>query len=473
MIFSSLKSKEAFKAGYFYGFFLNLFCIYWVALVTVPGVIGAVILLAAYVAILFWLFNKIFTIRKIYGIVLFPFLWVGVEYFRTLTEFSFPWSDIGYTQSYYLKIMQIVSVTSVHGLSFLIVLVNVLLWQVFRKNVIPEKKLTSVLVSAGIVVGLICYGWIVMPEFPLPGKKDVVLLQGSVPIEVKWKPRNEWHSFRLYDSLAQSAADTIPQLFIWPETAAPADLSRDTIFRRFVENIARKSGGYHLVGAMGTTRIHDETLAYNSCYQFSPDGEMQERYDKVKLVPFSEHSPYQDYLPFLRRDVIMKYLTFIKTYNVQWWSDFSEGDSLKLFKLPDYSYAVLICFESTFPEFSREAIQKGASLLVGITNDTWFGKSIGIYMHARIFVTRAIENRCWGVRVGNSGLSYVVDKYGRIRDSIEPYAVEAMRSKVNLLDGISVFTKYGDIIGLISFLITISLTCIFVLSWLIGKILRK
>lgn len=471
-IFSKLSSKEAFKTGFFYGVFLNFFLIYWIVMVTVPGLFGAVFLLASYFAVLLWMYNKVYKIKPIYGLVIFPFLWVGLEYFRTLTEFSFPWSDIGYTQSYYLKIMQIVSVTSVHGLSFLIIVVNILLWQLLRKEVQLERKLTSFLVSAAIIGGLVSYGWIVMPKYPIPGKVDVVLLQGSVPIEVKWAKGNEWHSFHLYDSLAQTAADTVPKLFIWPETSAPTYLSHNAEYRKVIGQIAQKSGGYQLVGALGAGYKDKKQRYFNSVYQFNPQGQLEQRYDKVKLVPYSEHVPYQDYFPFLKKDFVEKYLTFIKTYDVQWWSDFYPGDSIKLFNMPDYSYAVLICFESTFPEFSREAIQKGASFLVTVTNDTWFGSSVGIYMHSRIFLTRAIENRSWGVRVANSGLTYVVDGYGRIRDKLELFEVAALQSKVNLLEEKSIFTKYGDIIGYISWLITLILFCIFILQWLIRKIIK-
>ena len=442
-------------------------------MVTIPGMISAVFFVATYYAFMFWLFNKTFNYKKILGIVALPFLWVGMEYIRTLSEFAFPWSDIGYTQSYYLKIMQIVSVTSVHGLSFLIIIVNILLWQVLRKEVVPERKLTSILVSVGIIVGLISYGWIEIPRFPLPGKVDVVLMQGSVPIEVKWKRGNERYSYDLYDSLAQTAADTIPKLFVWPETSAPSYLTHDPAYRRFIGQVAQKSGGYHLVGSLGASIKLEKQRHYNSCYQFSPDGKFDKRYDKVKLVPFSEHVPYQKHLPFLHRDFVMKYLTFLKTYNVQWWSDFYPGDSIKLFDLPDYSYAVLICFESTFPEFVRETIKKGAGFIVGITNDTWFGSSVGIHMHSRIFLTRAIENRTWGVRVANSGFTYVCDGYGRIRDDLELFEVAALESKVNLLEDKSVFTEYGDIIGFISMLITTAIACIFSLLWVIRKCIRK
>lgn len=473
MIISSLKGKDVFKAAFFYSFFLHLFLVYWIALVTLPGVIGAVLLMALYNAVILFAFNRLYHIKKIYGIVMLPFLWVGLEYFRTLTEFSFPWSDLGYTQSYYLYIMQFVSVTSVHGISFLILVVNILLWQILRKEVSIERKLTSFFVSGAIVIMLAAYGWVVVPKYPVPGTINVALLQGSVPLKVKWKKGNAEYSYKLYDSLATSVSDSSVKLYVWPETSAPTYLSHDYAARKTIGETAKKTKAFHLVGALGASDVNGSQRYFNSCYQFSPDGKLDQRCDKIKLVPFSEHVPYQNYLPFLEKAVLKNYLTFIEQYNIQWWSDFYPGDSIVLFNLPDYSYASLICFESAFPEFVRETIHKGADFIVGITNDTWFGTSVGIHQHSRIFLTRAIENRCWGIRVANSGLTYIVDNYGRIRNELDVYEVAVLTGQVDLLDGRSFFNKHGDIVGRISFLITLSIIGILILLWFSKKYIIK
>ncbi|UCG63078.1 MAG: apolipoprotein N-acyltransferase [Candidatus Zixiibacteriota bacterium] len=472
MIITSLKSREAFGAAYFFSFFFNLFSIYWVAMVTVPGMVSAVIIVAFYYTAILMTFHRVYRFRPVYGFILLPFLWVGMEYFRTLSQFAFPWSDLGYSQSYYLYIIQIVSVVSVHGLSLLIVAVNVLLWQIFRKGVAVENKLTSFFVSAAVVLLLVAYGWIVLPKYPVPGKINVALLQGSVPINVKWTKGNAMHSFELYDSLTQSTSDSA-LLYIWPETAAPCYLSHDPDCQLYLGDIARRSGASHLVGALGAGMVNGEQRYFNSCFQLEPSGRMTKRYDKVKLVPFSEQVPYQDKLPFLKKKFLRKYLTFIETYDVQWWSDFMPGDSSVLFEVGDYHYAVLICFESTFPEFMREVVRKGADFVVGITNDTWFGRSVGIHMHSRIFLTRAVENRCWCIRVANSGLTYIVDGYGRIRQDLDIYDVAALEGKVNPLDSYSFFTRHGDVAGLASFLITLSIIGILVAAWFIQKILSR
>lgn len=468
IILSRLKGREAFWAAYFYAFFINAFAIYWVAQVTAPGIFAACLIVSFYFAAIFTIFNKLYHSKPIYGIVALPFLWTGLEYFRTLSEFAFPWGDLGYTQSYYLYILQIVSVISVHGLSLLIVAVNVLLWQMLRSEVDVARRVTALFVSLAVVLSLVAYGWVVTPPIPIPGKYPVAVLQGSVPVNTKWADANEEYSFHLYDSLARSIKEKV-NLVVWPETAAPSYLSHVAARRAQLQKLAADMSTCHLVGGLGARQEGERWRHFNSAYFFDASGTFVGRYDKVKLVPFTEQAPYQDHLPFLREDFLTQYLTFIKTYDVAFWSDFYPGDSAMTFEAAGVWFAPLICYEVTFPEYVRAMILDGADYMVEITNDTWFGHSLGIHMHSQAFVTRAVENRCWGVRAANSGLSYLVDNYGRIRQELPLDSVAAMTGKLNLMDGYSVFTRVGDIAGKVSLLITGLSAAILLFRWSIYK----
>jgi apolipoprotein N-acyltransferase len=404
--------------------------------------------------------------------VAFPFLWVGVEYFRTLSQFAFPWSDLGYSQAYYLYLAQIVSIIGVHGLSLFVAAVNVLLVQAVRKGRLFEQRLTPTLISAAVVILLISYGWIMVPKYPLPGETRVAVLQGSVPLGEKWSPDSEASIIDLYDSLAQSVQDTIkPELYVWPETIVPCYPKHEYACGSRLGSLARSTGAYHLIGALGSRIIDHEQRHFNSCYQFSPTGAIERQYDKIKLVPFSEQVPYQKTLGFLRRDVLSEYLTFINSSGVQWWSDFHPGDSIVVFDLPEARYGVLICFESTFSEYAGDMIRRGAGFLVTITNDTWFGTSVGIHMHERIFVMRVIENRCWGVRAANSGISIIVDDYGRIRKRLGPWEIGTIVESVGSHSAGSVYTATGDIAGLVSLLLLSAAAAILAVKWSIRRFL--
>lgn len=468
-IISSLERRAALNAAFFFSFFFNLFSIWWIGMVTPPGMIAAVFLVGCYYTAVLMTFWKLHKLRPVLGFVAIPILWTGMEYFRTLTEFAFPWSDLGYSQAYYLQILQFVSVASVHGLSFLIVTVNVLLWQMLSRGVSPERRITALFASVGIIVALTAYGWVELPRYPVDGDFKLALMQGSVPLNEKWSEGNQYQSIDLYDSITQAVADDDVNLYIWPETAAPCYLSMDRACRKRVGEIARKSNGYHLVGALALSYPGGEQRYHNSCFQINPSGKFEQSYNKVKLVPFSEQVPYQDHLPFMRKDFLRKYLTFIDQYDVQWWSDFRPGDSSVMFHLPEADYSVLICFETAFPEFVRRTILDGAQFVVGITNDTWWGRSAGIYQHARIFITRAVENRCWFARAANSGQTFIVDGYGRMHGELDIYTVDALVGKVGLLDEYSFYTKHGDLVGRFSFLFTVSIMAILLATWIVRK----
>lgn len=466
MILTRIEGKGVFGSAYFFGFFFNLFSLYWVALVTPPGMITAVAIVAFYYAIILFLFVKLYRWRTWVGFLGLPFLWVGMEYFRTLSEFAFPWSDLGYTQSYFLWVLQSVSVIGVHGLSLLIVAVNVLIVLVLRQSLSYERRITSGLAAVTVIGLLVAYGWIVLPPYPKEGTFGVGLLQGSVPLDVKWTRDSVEENFRIYEELTESVPDSLVQLYVWPETAAPCYMTRDYVCRRRVGGIVAESQTPHLVGALGARMVRGKSRHFNSAFQFSAQGSQGEQYDKVKLVPFSEHVPYQDYLHFLEKDFLQQYLTFLGEGGVQWWSDFYPGDSMKLFAVDGVQYGALICFEVAFPEYVRGMVERGANFLVEITNDTWFERSVGVHMHSRVFVTRAVENRSWGARAANSGLTYIVDDFGRIRQQLDLYAVEALQGKVGLLYGRSVFTRIGDVAGLVSFLLTTVILGIFIGVWL-------
>jgi apolipoprotein N-acyltransferase len=468
-IISALPARDAFRAAFLFVFMFNLFAIWWVAMVTPLGMIAAVVIVAFYYTAILMLFWKLFQIRPLFGCAALPFLWVGLEHFRTLSEFAFPWSDLGYTQASFLMILQSVSVISAHGLSLLIVIVNVLLWQVFRAELSPERRLTSFFASIGIVAALLAYGWIETPPYQESGELEIALLQGSVALEEKWRRGNEQHSFDIYDSLSQVDDKTRPALFVWPETSVPGYLSHDHRLRKEVRRIVRSTESYHLIGSLSLDLDSDKKRYYNACFLIDSDGNFAQMHRKVKLVPFSEHVPYQDYVPFMQKEFLRQYLTFIDQAAVQWWSDFYPGDSITLFEIPEASFGTLICFETATPEYVREYFLAGAQFMVGITNDTWFGNSVGIFQHANMFITRAVENRSWMARVANSGWTFFVDPYGRIREQLELYDVETLRGKVGLLDEFSVFTRIGDIAGRGSWLLTISLVAILAVQWIIRR----
>ncbi len=453
-IISKLDGKSAFKAAYFYAFMSNLFQLYWVAVVTPPGMVAAIFILSLYPALILYIFNKIYHSRQVWGILSLPVLWVGMEFFRSLTEAAFPWTDLAYSQGYYLTFIQIASVISSYGLSLIVIVLNILVWLVFSRDRKLETKASSTIAFLAIIISVYAYGWVVLPPYLIDGDIRVSLLQGNVDLETKWQPETRDRNFQLYDSLASVAADTSADLIIWPETAAPSYPRHEPRYRIMLSSIAKRSRAPNLIGALDVVYSGDERKSYNAAFQFSADGQIDGVYHKIKLVPFSERSPYQEQIPFLTRDFLQKYVTAIQTHEVQWWSNFYSGDSIVLFEADTNRYSILICFEAAFPDYVRQGVLKGASFIVNITNDTWFGRSPGPFQHMRIAVMRAIENRIWLARCANSGISAVIDPYGRERVRAGLYKLDILTYDIYPISKYSVFTKSGPVVGKVCWWIT-------------------
>ncbi len=454
-IISKLKGKEAFKAAYFYAFMSNLFQLYWVAIVTPPGMVAAIFILSLYPTIILLAYNKLYHYKAAFGLLALPFLWVGMEYFRSLTQCAFPWTDLGYSQGYYLTMVQIVSVVGVYGLSFILVIMNILVWQALSGENRLERRVGCGIGFIGLLTIVYVYGWAVLPPLEVPPKYPVALLQGNVPLDKKWGEDTRDSNFVLYDSMVQEASRAGVNLIVWPETAAPAYPRWDSHYRRVLSETARRSGTPNLIGVLDAAPVDGRQRTFNSAFQFDTLGRIAFVYHKNKLVPFSEQAPYQDYLPFLSREFLGRYLDAIKTHKVQWWSDFFPGDSITLFNSHDADYTVLICFESAFPDFVRRGVLKGAQFIVNITNDTWFGTSSGPFQHMRLVVFRAVENRTWIARCANSGISGFVDPWGRIRERTGLYEQKVIVGGVTPAENYSVFTRVGPLIGQISWLLTV------------------
>ena len=451
-IISGKQFGAAFKSGYVFSFAFHLFSLYWIGWVTVAGMLATVAIISLYSAFIFGLYAVVFLRSRLVALILFPFLWVGMEYFRSLFEIAFPWSNLSYTQGSYTAFLQICEYCGDLGLSFIIVLVNILLWRVWRGHHRPKQAMMAAIAGLLVVIPTI-YGAIVLAGAGQTntGPVRVALLQGDIDLETKWDPRQRELNLRIYDSLATGAAPA--DLLVWPETAAPAYLRSDVRFLQMVAHTAEQVGCPMLVGTLDFTHLKgNEYETFNSAIQFDPDGTFRSPYHKQKLVPFAEAVPYGRYLPLLVDLPIG-------------WSDFERGRELRVYQNDFGDYGTLICYEVIFPEMVNKYVREGAQFLVNITNDTWYGWSSGPYQHAGMAVFRAIENRIWIARAANSGFSYFVDKYGRIYNKSRLYERTIIRGNISLIGERTWFNRTGPILGQAGLLCIGAVMCILAAIW--------
>ena len=455
------KPAESFRWGYLSGFFLSVLTLYWIFWPTVPGAIATMLIHPLYYAVFAY---AVTTARRAWSqgyLILVPFFWTAIEYVKSLGEVGFPWVTLGYTQSYYLELIQFAAVTSVYGVSFWVLCLNVVFLLMWKHRSERRWLLGCAMILSVLFIAPYLYGLAVIPS---PVKADepvgrevfhqnienelrVAVVQGNVDPYMKWDKEFVEENFEIYERLTRRCAAQKPELIVWPETATPTwllhDLEKLTRVRNFVQEIDVPL----LTGTPDYKFISEKKYkTYNAAILLSPGREEIPKYAKMHLVPFGERVPWEDEFPWLQ-----KLLARFEMGE----GNFSPGEAIELFSVHRKNDAptngtgalrlvTLICFESFFPEQAREYIRRGADVLVVITNDGWFGPTMP-YGHARMSIFRAIENRISVVRSANTGISMTIDPYGRVGSE------SALNEEAVLFDSVplrrkgSVFEKYGPV----------------------------
>jgi len=161
---------------------------------------------------------------------------------------------------------------------------------------------------------------------------------------------------------------------------------------------------------LGSPHLEAKDTIFNSAFLVPDDGSAPERYDKVRLVSFGEYIPWRAFFDLIGLEKVAYSMGV---------GDFSAGDAVSVFDVKGTKLSPLICFEDTFPSLSRRARNKGAELIVVITNDAWFGQSGAPYQHLQASVFRAIENGIPIVRAANTGVSAFVLGDGKVVDRVK------------------------------------------------------
>ena len=391
--------------------------------------------------------------------------WVAIEYIRTnIITVGFPWVLLGYSQSSFLPLIQIADITGVYGISFLIIMVNMFVfsalsyWLRRRVAEIPAKGVSTahiyrLPVKEGLLVFIILMSVLVygfkriyqMDEVSKNWKTlRIGIAQGNIDQGRKWDASFQQEIVAIYKNLTLTLAKQGAKLIIWPESSVPFHLQSEKELGNEIYNIAKASNAYLLTGADSYgLGVGGEIKYYNSAFLISSGGEIIGKYDKIHLVPFGEYVPLKKYLPFIHKLVVGV-------------GDFSSGKWLQPLEFDGNSFGVLICFESIFPELSRGFVKEGAGFLINITNDAWFGKTSAPYQHFSQAIFRAVENKVFLIRAANTGISGVVDPFGRIKLKSGIFTREDMVDTIMVIERnqlgmhdfnqrFTFYTQYGDI----------------------------
>ena len=432
----TVSGRAAVARGWFYGFGVFAAGTSWVyvsihdygaasvplaLLLTVAFVAGLGLLFA----LLAWLWARwLRSGTPLVDAVAFAALWVALEAFRGWFLTGFPWLFAGYSQLYG-PLGSLAPLGGVWLLSFLLALSATLIVELAR---VRDSKLllgtARLLLFTPWLVGLLLggYSWTTPKGEPL----SVVALQGNVPQLLKWEPQQLNAQLALYRDMTLNAPRA--DLIVWPETAVPVLRHHVESYLAAMGAYARERGAALITGLpVRQPNAEGELRYYNGLTSL---GDGSGTYLKQKLVPFGEYVPLQDVLRGL-----------IEFFDLPM-SDFARGDADQpLLQARGYQLAPFICYEVVYPEFAA-GLAAQSDILLTVSNDTWFGSSIGPLQHLQMAQMRALEAGRWMIRATNNGVTALIDPFGRISKQLPQFQQATLQGDVVPMQGLTPYLRW-------------------------------
>lgn len=446
---STLPSRRrALLHAYLFGFAAALGQYHWLIFDRVEGlwhlVILGLFLASAAVAAIYLAAGMLFRFLEhrmpAATILIFPALWVLIDYCRSIGDLAFPWAFLGYSFTPVLPLAQVASVTGVWGLTFAAVLGNTLLWAYLKKKrarASGRRELAFLAVFALALAAAGAAGALRMHRYEKPAHPllNISLLQPDID-QFHWSNRMLDTAFAINESLVLAASRNPCDLMILPESSLLCYLTHRQEYLERVRSWSRTTKVPLILGSLdweyAPSRSPDDYLVYNAAFLFDTAFRDPAVYHKIRLVPFSEGMPFTGVLPLLSRVNLGG-------------AGFRSGGSPTLFSIGNRIRAApFICYESIFPGFVRSRVGRGADLMINITNDGWFGRSSGPRHHATMARLRAVECGRTLARCANSGISMFVDPLGRVLGQTGLYQRTILRAPVPLYSIQTLYLQHGD-----------------------------
>jgi|GEM_PF-783926 apolipoprotein N-acyltransferase len=298
-----------------------------------------------------------------------------------------------------------------NGITFLIVLMHsIIAFYILNKD---RKILATGLILALIMIGCFIYSHSAKPE----GKKvKIALLQGNFQEDWDWRSLNAKSIiFKTYENMSLEAAKSDVEMIVWPEYAIADDVLKDKNLMDRISSLARRTGSYLVIGSLRwhNTFIQDERERNDIALVFAPDGKLVGEYNSVKPIPFEKWV-----LP---------------------------GNETNIFSTGLGSFGVSLCYEET-QKISNEFSAKGAEFLVSMANNLKLDNTAGFYLISLYPNLKAAENGKYLIRATNTGITKIVNPYGKVEAQLQPYTRGILAGDIYLSDKTTFYARYGDLI---------------------------
>lgn len=383
--------------------------------------------LALFHAFQFWLYYKIRTPGVMVNALIFGALWVLSDAFRSDFLTGFPWLFLGYGHLE-SPLAGWIPVLGVYGLTAIVVATGLALslW------LLQSQTLATRIVLLAVAAFWICGMMLKQVQWTQDtGEElDVAMLQLNIPQELKWLPSQRRKTLRLLENLTVEHWDH--DVIIWPETAVPMLYDQALPLLKGIDQQAIRED-VNIISGIPYRKLDEkkrQLALHNSIFSF---GQGEGINHKQKLVPFGEYVPLEKYLRGL-----------IAFFDLPM-SDFKKGPAEQdLLKSRNHHVAPFICYEVVYPDFVARRAEH-ADYLLTISNDSWFGTSIGPLQHLQMAQFRAAENGRYMVRATNNGVTAMIDEQGRITARSEQFVQTVLSAKLKIFSGQTPFSSVKSV----------------------------
>ena len=435
--------KNAFAVGWLFGFGHFLAGLYWIVnalllfgwqfLPVYPIVVG---FLPALLGVFIGLTALAFYLTPLQGparIPAFAGWWVAFEWLRGHLFTGFPWNLAGYAWTFSDAMIQLAALGGVYALSLLTV-ACLAMPALLADRGHERSAALSVCAAALALASVYAYGWARLMGAPPLGEDAVPgvvvrVVQPNLPQTAKWERGRLEANFLHHLALSAGPGRERVTHIVWPETAATFYLAEQPAALAALAR-AVPPGGLILTGAPRRGLVGGRMQLWNSLLAVDGAGRVVGSFDKFHLVPLGEYVPFKEYLPL--------------TKVVEGASDFSAGPGPRTLHLPSAPpVSPLICYEAIFPGRVVDAADR-PQWVINITNDAWYGDSPGPRQHFAIARLRAVEEGLPLVRAANTGISGVVDAYGRVVASLPLGKTGVIDAKLPRAAALPPYGRWGD-----------------------------
>jgi apolipoprotein N-acyltransferase len=371
---------------------------------------------------------------------------------------------LGYSQVGNFLLTSLAPWTGVYGITFVLVAGNALIaWGIIAST----GKRRLVLLTVGFLAVLVLQNGDHFAPPSAPSPATAVLLQQNLNVnqDNRWPGVDYEHHVSEFAKLSTRTCGPFlagmlelnaypvtpdcpeqpvtPDVIIWPESPAPF-LDKDPRLLTALRDLAVYMRAPVISGTTSLDPHGASYDMYNSALFVRPDGTVAGRYDKIHLVPWGEYIPYKNFFSFAKN------LT-------QQAGDMTHGWRRVVFSTGGHRFGVFICYEEIFGDEVRLFAKQGAQVLVNISNDGWYGDTCAPWQTLNMSRMRAIENRRWLLRDTNTGITTVIDPYGRLTASVQRHALTSLAARYGYRSDQTFYTLHGDLFAYLCGIITLGI----------------